>query len=418
MSETITLTEGQQSAYEAFNNFILDPEASVFVIQGYSGTGKTTLIQTIMDRISKILKTVKLLDPYNTPEWDIELTATTNQAADQFSQITGRPVSTIHSKLGLRVHRDYETGKTKLVPIRGGADKVRDTILFIDEASYIDQNLLRLIFKQTENCKIVFIGDPAQLLNVGCTRSPVFDANFPTAKLTEVVRQAEGNPIIDLSTRFRGTVNTGEFFSFTPDNHHIQYLDRDAFEDEILKEFNRPDWSHRCSKVLAWTNKTVVNYNNAIRNHVKGEPELKVGDFAVVNSYIRVGRASFKTDQVVYISRKGSKEDNNGVSGHWYELDKKAMVFCPDSLVDKKARLKQARADGEMELVRIIEDEWADLRAAYACTINKSQGSTYDKVFIDLDDVKKCNSGNQIARMLYVAVSRARHNVYLTGDLV
>lgn len=417
MSETITLTEGQQSAYEAFNNFILDPDQQVFVIQGYSGTGKTTLIQTIMDRISKILKTVKLLDPHNAPEWAIELTATTNQAADQFAQITGQPVATIHSKLGLRVHRDYETGKTKLVT-RGGVDKVRNTILFVDEASYIDQALLRLIFKQTEHCKIVFIGDPAQLLNVGCTRSPVFDANFPTAQLTQVVRQAEGNPIIDLSTKFRHTVNSGEFFSFTPDRHHIQYLDRDAFEDEILKEFNRPDWSHHCSKVLAWTNKTVVNYNNAIRNHVKGEPELKEGDFAVVNSYIRAGKQSFKTDQVVYISRKREKEENNGVNGHWYELDKKAMVFCPDSLVTKKARLKQARADGEMELVRIIEDEWADLRAAYACTINKSQGSTYDKVFIDLDDVKKCNSGNQIARMLYVAVSRARHNVYLTGDLV
>lgn len=63
-------------------------------------------------------------------------------------------------------------------------------------------------------------------------------------------------------------------------------------------------------------------------------------------------------------------------------------------------------------------DGWIDLRAAYACTINKAQGSTYDKVFIDLDDIKKCNSGNQIARMLYVGVSRARLIVYLCGDLI
>jgi ATP-dependent exoDNAse (exonuclease V) alpha subunit len=63
-------------------------------------------------------------------------------------------------------------------------------------------------------------------------------------------------------------------------------------------------------------------------------------------------------------------------------------------------------------------ENWIDLRAAYAQTVNKSQGSTYDRVFIDLDDIRRCNSGDQIARMLYVAVSRAREQVFLTGDLV
>jgi ATP-dependent exoDNAse (exonuclease V) alpha subunit len=58
------------------------------------------------------------------------------------------------------------------------------------------------------------------------------------------------------------------------------------------------------------------------------------------------------------------------------------------------------------------------LRAAYAQTINKSQGSTYDRVFIDLDDLARCSSGDQLARMLYVGFSRARHQVFLTGDLV
>ena len=65
-----------------------------------------------------------------------------------------------------------------------------------------------------------------------------------------------------------------------------------------------------------------------------------------------------------------------------------------------------------------IERTWIDLRAAYAQTVDKSQGSTYDKVFIDLDDISHCTSGARIARMLYVAVSRARHQVIFTGDLV
>lgn len=90
----------------------------------------------------------------------------------------------------------------------------------------------------------------------------------------------------------------------------------------------------------------------------------------------------------------------------------------PNSRQAKQDRLKQARADEDFHLVEEMESRWIDLRAAYACTINKAQGSTYDKVFIDLDDIRRCNSGNQIARMLYVAVSRARHQVIFTGDLV
>lgn len=90
----------------------------------------------------------------------------------------------------------------------------------------------------------------------------------------------------------------------------------------------------------------------------------------------------------------------------------------PDTYKDHAAALKAATAEGRYGAAREIANSWIDLRAAYACTINKSQGSTYDKVFIDLDDIRKCNSGEQIARMLYVAVSRARFHVYFTGDLV
>jgi ATP-dependent exoDNAse (exonuclease V) alpha subunit len=64
-----------------------------------------------------------------------------------------------------------------------------------------------------------------------------------------------------------------------------------------------------------------------------------------------------------------------------------------------------------------MESYFIDLRAAYACTINKSQGSTYDRVYIDLEDVRKCKNPNLLARLLYVGVSRARHQVFLTGSI-
>lgn len=412
----ITLTEGQQTAFETFQKFILSETENVFVLEGYSGTGKTTLVEQILEFIPKIAKLYKVVNPKDPVDWNMLLTATTNKAAEAFSQITGEPVKTIHSALGLRVHKDYKTGKTKLVS-RKDAGIVLNTILFIDEASYIDDNLLRLIFEQTHNCKIVFIGDPAQLLNVGCAKSPVFGKNFLTAKLTEVVRQAKGNPIIDLATSFRNTVNTGEFFSFTPDNTHIQYLDRDKFEDAIIREFDDPTWTHNRSRVLAWTNRTVINYNHAIRDHVKGAPEFHMGDYAVCNKYVASKHCNIKTDQLVLVTTIYPKTTNEGVTGHWFKLDHKHEAFMPDSLDAKKAIQKQAKANKNYALLQTI-DGWIDLRAAYSCTINKAQGSTYDTVFIDLDDIKKCNNGDQIARMLYVAVSRARHTVYLCGDLV
>jgi len=107
-----------------------------------------------------------------------------------------------------------------------------------------------------------------------------------------------------------------------------------------------------------------------------------------------------------------------GVLGNNFTIDHMVVAFMPKTLESRNARIRQAKADDELFRVAEIDAEWVDLRAAYACTINKAQGSTFDEVFIDLDDIRRCTSGDQIARMLYVGVSRARNHVYLTGDLV
>jgi ATP-dependent exoDNAse (exonuclease V) alpha subunit len=126
---------------------------------------------------------------------------------------------------------------------------------------------------------------------------------------------------------------------------------------------------------------------------------------------------SVKTDQMVQIMGIQENVERHGVNGKAFSLDNGMICFMPNKLEDKKARLRKARADEDYSLVSVIESEWIDLRSAFSQTINKSQGSTYDKVYIDLSDVARCNSGNQIARMLYVAISRARSQVFLTGDL-
>ena len=413
---TITLTDDQQAALTAFNQFLLDPIETVFVLSGYSGCGKSTLVRTIIDEVPDFIRGARLLNP-SQKDYQIELTATTNKAAENLGQITGQAASTIHSFLGLRVQTDFKTNVTTLLPRSQHAVK-SGYLLFIDEASYVDSQLLGLIFKMTRNCKIVFIGDPAQLTPVKATSTPVFDANFSGAALTTVVRQAEGNPIVDLSTKFRETVNTGQFFAFTPDGDAVKYLVRDEFNAAIEAEFTRPDWRYQDSKILAWTNKCVINYNHFVRNQVKGDPHFQVGDYAICNSFLSLGRQSIKTDQLVQITGIEPDTTYHDVPGNVFTLDYTTRVFQPKTLAEKNARIKLARAQGDLSLVAEIETQWSDLRAAYACTINKAQGSTFDRVFVDLDDIRRCNSGDQIARMLYVGISRARHQVFLTGDLV
>lgn len=409
----LTLTNGQQTAMDSFTEFLADPNEQVFVLQGYSGTGKSTLVKFIIEQMPNLLRTVKLLCP-SYPEYEMVLTATTNKAAEALSSITNIPVSTIHSFLGLRVNTDYSTGKTHLIPRDN--DQIVNHMLFIDEASYVDRDLLQIIFKKTRNCKIIFMGDPAQLTPVKSNTTPVFDAHFPTAKLTEIVRQAEGNPIIEVSTKFRETVTSGEFFSFKPDGHHIVHLDRDTFYKEIENEFTRPDWSYQDSKILGWTNKCVVGYNHYVRDLVQGDPDFAPGDYAVCNKFITVNRNTVKTDQMVLITAINPATEY-GVPGKIIGIDGKFSVFMPNSLTDRKSRLALAKSQEDWGIVEAIDSRWIDLRAAYACTINKAQGSTYNKVFIDLDDISKCNMGEQIARMLYVAISRARHQVFLVGDI-
>ena len=410
------LTADQESAQAAFYNYLVDPQENVFILSGYSGTGKSTLVTKLIADWPAFQSTLKLIDP-TVRELPINLTATTNKAAENLGQITGLECRTIHSFLGLTVVKNYETNKTYL-KVRNKAAVPR-CILIIDEASYIDRELLALIFQQASHCKIIFVGDPAQLIAVKASNAPVFNLQVSGAHLTETVRAKGDSPITDLATSFRHMVNTGEAFQFKPDGVVIEHLDRETFDNTIIEEFSRPDWTHRDSKYLAWTNKTVIAYNNAISNKVSGSPHFVVGDYAVCNSYVNLGSAgNIKTDEMVFITAIGLDQEMYGVMGKKFTLNDRLTVFIMNNPLDRAPLLKKLRATRDYNTVCIVEETWPDLRAVYAQTVNKSQGSTYGTVFIDLDDIGKCRDQNTLARMLYVAVSRARTKVYLTGDLV
>jgi ATP-dependent exoDNAse (exonuclease V) alpha subunit len=415
--EDIILSEDQQKALDDICDFIHDPKHHVFVLAGFAGTGKSTLVRKILDHLPKFLKTVQLVNPNYDP-MPVKLTATTNKACEALSHITGEPVVTIHSHLGLRLNTDWKTGENTLV-----ADKAKTAysqIIFIDEASFIDKKLLRHIFDFTENCKIIFMGDPAQLAPVKSNETPVFKLKYPGAKLTEVMRQAADNPIIRLATLFRVAVETETMVNPDDldmiDDEHIKVVDRDTFNEMVKAEFTRPDWKFADSKVLAWTNRRVIEYNHFVREFVKGDPDFEIGDMAVVNQFCQVGKTNFKTDQMVTITDIVESEVY-GCPGKTFTLDDKVEMFMPLSLEHRRAASKRASDSENYSMVVTISQSWVDLRAAYACTINKSQGSTYGKVFIDLDDIGMCRQKDQVNRMLYVGFSRPRHELVITGDL-
>lgn len=413
MSDLI-LSEGQQRAQNAFIAMLNSPTEHVLVIEGYAGVGKSTLVDTLMKNLDSYMKMAELLNP-NAPTYEVALTATTNKAAEVFSQMTGMEVSTIHTYLELYVWKDFKTGQSTLKS-RGGDPKVCK-LLIIDEASMIDPELLKLIFERTENCKIVFIGDPAQILPINCPFAPVFSAGYPTATMDEVLRQAEGSPIIGAATNFRNTVNTGIWTPFKPDGQAIQVVEREEFYDLIIDEFTRPGWKFRDSKVLAWTNACVIKYNHAINDKVSGTAEISVGDYVVNNKMVTNGTTKITTDQQVYVTKIVEDMVEFGVRGRLVELDYKHSFFFPDTLESKAARIKEAKTNNEYSVLKHIDERWIDLRSAFAQTYNKSQGSTYDIVFIDLDDLNKCHIANAVARYLYVGFSRARHRVYVTGTI-
>ena len=410
----ITLTNEQQAAFDGFSDFISDPSAEVFVIEGYAGTGKSTLVRYILDQLPKLIEAWRTLDP-NYPDYEISLTSTTHKAVENLAQISGQDVKTIHSFLGLRLNTDYKTGQSELYPI-GNFAIPNQHIVVIDEASYLNSPLLSFVFTRTKNCKIILIGDPNQLIDFKTTEAPAFVAGFPTVALTEVVRN--GGQILELATACRNWVKTGVPIDFKPNGNDVVWLPHDEFNAAISAEFSRPDWKPSDSCFLAFQNTRINEYNAFINNVAKGDPDFQAGDVATVNSFFteRQTRKTFKTGESVVIQNIEYAEEL-GLVGKYYHFGN-IKAFKPDSLKEWRKAITKARAEERFDEANKMQQDWVDLRAIYARTVHKSQGSTFRRVFIDLGDLGKCKSMKQLPRLLYVAFSRPTDQIIMTGDIV
>lgn len=412
---TITLTADQQVALATFCQFLLKPDEKFMVIQGSAGCGKTTLIDYMIKALKARRKMYQLLfnKRCNKADFSIAVTATTNKAVAVLNKICNEDVRTIQSYLNLRVTPNYKTGAMDLTANKG-YQLIHNALIIIDEASFINDELFRFIDQTCIDCKVVLIGDYYQLAPVKQKKSIMETLNCSKAILNKVMRH--GGSILDASAQFRETVKTGVFKDIILASD-VVHLSGPDFQQAVNNAFLNADYHENSARILAWTNQKVVQYNQYIRQ-LRGYPEqFQKGEIVFTNNPI-IGRSKiWPVDSIVEITNLGKETTHHGVSGRVIKIENSVSCFCPYNPMQVRALLKQLAAAKDWITYYQIKESWLDLRPAYASTVHKSQGSTYDQVFIDLSDIGQCTINSDIARMLYVAISRARCKVYLYGSL-
>ena len=414
----ITLNTGQNKASVMFTKFLIDKEAKYMVITGSPGTGKTTLVKTLLRTIESRLRLYGILlgSQDDVPKLKIELTATTNKAAAVLTKLTGQQCTTVHSRLHLVPRDNYTTGKTDFIKGKD-YELIYGTLLVIDEGSYLDQILFDLIDETTVDCKVLIIGDQYQLASPGETEPIMVKIKGYKAHLEQVMRH--GGAIAQASARFKQTIKTGTFEPIVVNDTDIIHVDGPTFQRMVDAEFLRPDYCENKARILAWQNETVKMYNDHIRRILGHPAQFGLNDVLTTNRPIPGCKKMVAgTDASVEIVELKSESIEFGIPGRWVKLDEEpTSYFLPHDSIKAGAFIKQLRREKNWKVFFRLQKEWLDLRPAFASTVHKAQGSTYDTVFINLTDIGKCFIPSDVARMLNVAISRAAKRVVLYGQL-
>jgi hypothetical protein len=365
-------------------------------------------------------------------DFDIRVTATTNKAVnvvDEFLDdlLVYRPdikVNTIYSLLGLRVTNDLDTGKTSLTFNKQNEQAVFGInsipLIFVDEASFISEELHEIIctlLKDQAKAKIVYIGDKYQLAPVGQTFSAMDFIQCEKVSLNEIVRNA--GHILATGTQFRNTVETGKFNPILYNHADVCHVDGPTFQKLVEHSFKNPAWEPHTSRILAWTNERVQQYNQHIRKALKLPELFAVGETVITNEFIKGNKSFMRSvdEEVRITSVNKTPVTVYGVTGHMFEIDDCYVSFMPEKFSDAKTLMKELATKKEWKKFFEIKETWFDLRAVYASSIHKAQGSTYDTVFLDLSDIGQNWNANDAARLLYVGITRAAKQVICYGYL-
>lgn len=418
--ELLVLKGDQPKAKQAILDWLNNSKAyQLFAFMGVAGSGKSTLVKNLIS--SKELA-----------KYTVHLTATTNKAAATLAEITGNTnVKTIHSLLGLTMDEDGE--EIKLKPPDKEVIFSSKEIIVVDEGSMANAELTKYIL--ATRTKVLIIGDNYQLPPVGELKSPLFKLcrdNSSYVMMRQVLRF--DSELINLSVDLRNCITEKNYQSplKSMGEQVIVYPGKDEFYTELLSDLSVHKFKQ--TKIIAWRNKTVDEYNSIIRSELGFSREFELGEslFSASPIYDEQDNliGSVDTDLFIenlevvprIISMPGLVETtiesykltvSGGYRGTVYiAKDKKAY----NQYVSYLASLaKNSSGFGKKEAWRKFwkfKHSFILVRYGYAMTAHRSQGSSYDSVFVDQRDILVNKDKITAFKCLYVACTRPRRKLY------
>ena len=448
-------TAMQESACLEMVQFLYDPDpASAFVLRGYAGTGKTSLVSALVRSAPALrIKTVLL--------------APTGRAAKVLSGYSGQPAYTIHRKIYQTV-----TDSDGMMRVARALNKHSYTLFIVDEASMIGQNeesgmgrrslLEDLVDYVTEgnHCRLMLIGDTAQLPPVGSSQSPALDLEYLSAilqlnvhhsELTEVVRQRSLSGILLNATMLRMQI------AALPDGGtpNMPLFDLEDCEDvrrlpgeELVEVLNREYGENAIDEVAIITrsNKRANLFNQEIRNRILyREEEVNAGDYLMVvkNNYYWLEAESemgfIANGDIVEVQSLRNHQELYGF--HFIDATVRFVDYPDMPAQDCKLLLETLHSESpsltyeeSQQLFNSVMEDYADMprradrvnavkqnpyynalqvKFSYALTCHKTQGGQWGTVIIDQGYMTDEMVDKEYLRWLYTAVTRATERVYL-----
>lgn len=416
----ITLTTGQAAALTNLKEFLKSKD-KFFLLTGSAGTGKTFILSEVTDL---------------EVQGDIIGTAPTHKACAVLSErLPDIETCTIHRFLGLRPRRS----KDKTVLIRRNdydpSSNFAIRLVMFDEGSMGSTDILKYVIEDAETWdrKYIVVMDRYQLNPVGEMHTPFFDLPYGQWKseLTEIVRQAEGNPIIKSATAIRDAIIAGkqpEVLAGKVDGLGVYLLKKDAWLEKLREHTDNHDPDSY--RVLAYKNDTVRSYNQIVRGMMGKDTSVpfSVGEFVVVNeAFSQDDEVILNTGmEFVVISMEPMTHESYSSLKGWVVtlmvgdvvIPQKIQVLdhdnCGAGYTQQIAKLvESAHQNNDWRPYYRLAESWCDLRPLHALTAHKSQGSTFDNTFIDFRDIYSNRVLAEADRCLYVCMTRARYNIYV-----
>lgn len=445
-------TVEQEKLLDSLATFLLNrtPD-SLFLLRGYAGTGKTSLIGALVKSLAELqLKTVLL--------------APTGRAAKVFAGYAGHPALTIHKKIYRQKSFSAEYEGFAI------ADNLhKDTVFIVDEASMISNtgneamirgagrlldDLIEYVYGG-DRCLLILLGDQAQLPPIGQPNSPALDADrlsgyglsVTSFELQQVARQAEDSGILYNATRLRRQMQQEPL----PDPQirtagftDIVHLPGDELIERLSEAYSREGIDN--SIVITRSNKRANLFNQGIRNQVLyREEELSSGDILMVakNNYFWSQEykeidfiANGDTARVVKVLRHqelyGFRFADVILYFPDYELEMETKVIL-DTLTTEAPALT---TEMNFRLFNTILEDYGDIttkagrirklktdpffnalqiKYGYSVTCHKAQGGQWLNVFLDVGYINPDHLGLDFYRWLYTSVTRSSGRLYLVN---